>query len=317
MKAIVIDRYGGPDKLELRAVEPPRPGPGEVLVKVRAAGVNPVDWKIAAGQVRPFLPKRFPWIPGGDVAGEVVGLGAGVTRFQTGDTVFCLSDAAAGGGYAELVVAAEGALARKPESLSFEEAAALPIAGLTALQSLRDLGHLEPWGAVMVHGAAGGVGHLALQVAHAIGARTDATCGPANLEFVRALGADRVIDYTRDDFTHRGERYHVILDAVGKRSFHACRRVLEPSGVYVSTLPSVGLVFWSAFTRIPWSPRRPRARFILARPSGADLEVLAGYADAGKLRPHLDAVYPLERAQDAQERSRSGHARGKIVLRID
>ncbi|MGE3818513.1 MAG: NAD(P)-dependent alcohol dehydrogenase [Isosphaeraceae bacterium] len=317
MKAIVLDGYGGPNRLVLREIEPPCPSEGEVLLRVRAAGVNPVDWKIAAGDLRPFLPRRFPWIPGGDASGEVAQVGPGVTRFQEGDPVFCLNGAAGGGAYAELLVVSESVLAHKPPSLSFEEAAALPIAGLTALQALRDHGGLSPGGTVMIHGAAGGVGHLALQIAQALGASTGATCGPANLEFVRGLGADRVIDYTRDDFTRRGERYDVVFDAVGKRAYPACRRVLEPGGVYVSTLPSMSLFFWSMATRLPHPGARHRAAFVMVKGRSADLDDLAGLVEDGKLRPRLDAVYPLERAEYAQERSRSGHARGKIVLSVD
>lgn len=317
MKAIVFDGYGGSERLVLRELETPSPNENEVLVRVRAAGVNPVDWKIAIGQVRPFLPKTFPWVPGGDLSGEVERIGPGVTRFREGDPVFCLKSAAEGGGYAEFAVVPEHALARIPNSLSFEEAAAIPIAGLTALQALRDLGGLANRGSAMIHGSAGGVGHFALQIAQAMGARTGATCGPANLEFVRGLGADRVIDYTRDDFTRRGDRYDVVLDAVGKRSYRDCRRVLNFDGVFISTLPSISLQFWSMVTRLPLPGRRPRAHFILAKSRGEDLEYLGGLADAGKLRPHLDAVYPLERAGDAFLRSRSGHVRGKIVLRMD
>ena len=317
MRAAVVDGYGGTEVLQVREVAAPVAQPGEVLIRVRAAGVNPVDWKIRRGDIRPFLPRHFPFIPGGDVAGEVASVGEGVTRFGPGTPVFALCGAGGGGGYAEYVAVKDDLVARKPEAWSYEEAAAVPIAGLTALQALRDLGRLEGGQAVLVNGASGGVGHLAVPIARSLGARViAATCGPRNVDFVRSLGADPVIDYTRADFTRRSGTYDVILDAVATSSFGACRLVLSAAGTYISTLPSPSVLFWSAAQAVRFGPHQ-RARFILVKGNGRDLDHLARLADDGRLRPTLEHVFPLDQVREAHAASEGGHTRGKIVLKID
>ena len=219
MKAIVIEGYGGPDRLLLRERPDPKPGAGEILVKVHAAAVNPVDWKIRRGDLRMVLRVGFPYIPGGDVAGEVVEVGAGVTRFRPGDPIVAFVDLRKGGGYAELAIVKESAAALKAQSLSFTEAASLPIAAGTALQALRDSGGLRQGGTSLINGAAGGVGHFAVQIARALGAVPTAVCGSSNVDFVRSLGAETVIDYSQEDFTRRTEQYDVVFDAVAKSGF--------------------------------------------------------------------------------------------------
>ncbi|MBI1869287.1 MAG: NAD(P)-dependent alcohol dehydrogenase [Methylocystis sp.] len=317
MKAIVIDGYGGADRLQLREVPDPQPQADEVLVRVRAAGVNPADWKIREGQVRLFLRLRFPHVLGSDIAGEVAAIGAGVSQFKLGDAVVAFTDPRRGGGYAELAVAKEAAAALKPASLSFAEAASLPIAACTALQALRDLGKLSEGGGVLINGGAGGVGHFAIQIAKALGATTTAACGPANVAFVQSLGADVVIDYSKEDFTRRAERYDVIFDAAGKSSFAACRHLLTPGGTYVSTLPSLDLVLWGGVLWIVGMfGEAKHARPFIARPNGEDLAFLGRLADEGRLRPTVSRTYPLERAREAQGASRTGHTRGKIVLEV-
>jgi NADPH:quinone reductase-like Zn-dependent oxidoreductase len=320
MKAIVIDGYGASDRLLLREVETPRPAAGEVLIRVHAAGVNPIDWKIRRGLFRPVLWLRFPVILGCDVSGVVEAAGPGVTRFQPGDPVFGLLDPKrhGPGGYAEYAAAPESSLARKPELLSFEEAASLPVAALTALQSLRDLGRLRAGGSVLINGASGGVGTLAIPLARALGAlRIAGVCGPSNVELVRSLGADPVIDYRREDFTRRPETYDVVLDAVAMSSFGACRRLLTPRGVYVTTLPMPGAVAWGAILPIAGLlGYGKRAKIVLARGRAPDLEFLARQADLGHLRPIIDRVLPLEQAREAHDYSETERARGKIVLRV-
>jgi len=317
VKAVAIDGYGGPQRLRLRELSEPRPAAGEVLVRVRAAGINPVDWKICEGRLRFILRLRFPYVPGGDIAGEVVATGDAVTGFGPGEPVFGFTELKRGGGYAELAVARASALAAKPASLSFAEAAGLPIAACTALQALRDLGGLSKGGRLLVIGAAGGVGHFAVQLGKAFGARVGAVCAPANAAFVRALGADLAIDYTSEDFTARAERYDVILDAAAASSFTACRALLAPGGAYVTTLPSPGLFLWSAVQAVlvTFRPAK-RAKLVVVRQRAEDLTLLARLADQGRLRPALTRTYPLERAGEAQEASRSGHTRGKLVLEI-
>jgi NADPH:quinone reductase-like Zn-dependent oxidoreductase len=317
MKAIIIDGYGGPDRLQLRDQPDPRPSAGELLVRVRAAGVNPVDSKIRRGDLRLFLHIKFPYIPGGDVSGEVIATGPGVTKFKPGDEVVAFVDMVRGGGYAELAVVKESATALKSPALSFVEAASLPIAAVTALQSLRDLGGLRAGGSALIHGGAGGVGHFAVQIAKALGATAAATCGPSNVEFVQSLGADLVIDYTREQFPRRPERYDVILDAVAKSSFAACRHVLKPGGVYVTTLPSVNVLFWSAAqSAAGLFTQAKRARMVMCRTEGADLASLGELADQGRLKPAIARTFRLEQAADAQVVSEQGHTRGKFVLEV-
>jgi NADPH:quinone reductase-like Zn-dependent oxidoreductase len=318
MKAIVIDRYGTSDRLQLREVERPRPSAGEVLIRVHAAGVNPIDWKVRRGLLRPVLWLRFPIILGSDVAGVVEEVGPGVTRFRPGDPVFALlyPKRHGPGGYAEYAVAPDSAVARKPEALSFEEAASMPVAALTALQSLRDLGRLAAGGSALIDGASGGVGTFAVQLARALGAaRVAGVCGPSNVELVRGLGADTVIDYTREDFTRRPDRLDVILDAVAKSSFGACRRILGPRGTYVTTLPMPGVLFWGAL--LPVAGRLgygKRAKFVVAQARGSDLEFLGRLVDEGKLRPIIDRIFAFDQVKEAHDFSETGRARGKIVL---
>jgi len=317
MKAIVIDGYGGSDRLHARERPDPTPGAGEILVRVRAAGVNPVDWKIRRGDLRLFLRVRFPHVPGGDVAGEVVELGPGARRFKSGDAVVAFVDMARGGGYAELAVVKESAAALKPQSLSFTEAASLPIAACTALQGLRDVGGLRQGGSALINGGAGGVGHFAVQIAKALGATTAATCGPFNVAFVESLAADLVIDYSREDFTRRAEQYDVVFDAVAMSSFGACRHLLNPGGSYVTTLPGPSVFFWAAVqSAARMFGRSKQARFLMVRHEGADLAFLGELADAGRLRPSIGRTFPLERARDAHDASEQGHTRGKIVLEM-
>jgi NADPH:quinone reductase-like Zn-dependent oxidoreductase len=315
MKAIAIDGYGDAHKLQLREIPDPRPKAGEVLVRVRAAAVNPLDWKIRDGQLRRFLGIAFPYVPGCDIAGEVVASGATETSFEPGRAVVAFLDPRRGGGYAEYAVAKVTTMARKPEKLSFAEAASLPIAGCTALQALRDAGRLSKGGSALVIGGAGGVGHFAIQIAKALGAKVSATCGPSNIEFVRSLGADFVVDYRSEDFTTRPERYDVIFDTQGKSAFSACKHNLNPDGVYVTTLPSANLVFWSAVqSALALFSKTQRATLIMVRPSAKDLEFLGRLADDGALRPVVTETFPLADARAAHQLSQTGHARGKIVL---
>jgi NADPH:quinone reductase-like Zn-dependent oxidoreductase len=222
-----------------------------------------------------------------------------------------------GGGYAELAVVKESAAALKPRSLNFVEAASLPIAAGTALQGLRDAGQLRAGGSALINGAAGGVGHFAVQIAKALGATTTGTCGPSNVDFVKSLGADLVIDYSREDFTRRPERYDVVLDAVAFSSFSACRHLLNPGGAYVTTLPSPGVLVAGAARWVAGKfAATKQARFLMVRPQADDLAFLGRLADEQRLRPTIARTLPLERAREAQELSEQGHTRGKIVLEI-
>ncbi|HSN87341.1 MAG TPA: NAD(P)-dependent alcohol dehydrogenase, partial [Thermoanaerobaculia bacterium] len=266
MRAVVIDGYGGSDRLDVREVpDPGPPGTGQVLVRVRATSVNPVDWKIRRGSLRLVLPARVPLILGFDAAGEVVDIGPEVTRFQVGDPVFGAIDTRrTGGAYAELALAREDALTGLPASLSFEEAAALPVAGLTALQALRDKGELVAGERVAINGGSGGVGHLAIQIARALGADVTATASHRNQQFLRDLGAHQAIDYEEEDVTAEDDVWDVLFDAVGTLSY----RDVEPSlarggGIHVTTS---GAFLWAVITAVQGLlGQKKRSRLVMVR----------------------------------------------------
>jgi NADPH:quinone reductase-like Zn-dependent oxidoreductase len=323
MKAQWYDRYGQPSEvLGPKEVEVPQPAADEVLVAVHASSAQPLDWHLILGEpriMRAQLGLRRPrrHIPGGDISGTVEALGSGVSRFQIGDEVF---GEVPGGGFAEYAVAKEGHLAPKPANVSFEEAAAVPVAGLTALQGLRDWGGLESGDNVMIIGASGGVGTFAVQVAKTMGATVTAVCSTPNTETARSLGADRVIDYTTEDFAATGDRYDLIFDVAGNRGLRTIRRMLNPDGVYVvvgggkggwlDPLPRMLLI--KAFSVLGGR----RMTFGLERSTPEDLQLMADLLETGQVRSVIDRNYKLEEAAGAVEYVLQGHARGKVVITI-
>jgi len=289
MKAAVYTRYGAPDVIEIKELDKPAPKENEALIRVRAASVNPYDWHFMRGE--PYGVRlmagglRKPKDPrlGADVAGIVEAVGASVKQFQQSDEVFGMCK----GAFAEYACASEGSLARKPSNIRFEEAASVPIAGLTALQALRDKGQLKAGEKVLVNGAAGGVGTFGVQISKAFGAEVTGVCSTRNLEIVRAIGADHVIDYTKEDFTKGAQRYNLILDAVGNHSFGECRRVLHPGGILVGA--GGGSDNWmirpisqavSSMVLSWFVSQKPR--MILAKPNKEDLMALGELMATGK-----------------------------------
>lgn len=313
MKAVVITGYGGNEVVEVREMPPPVPGPDELLIRVRAASVNPLDWKIRSGVLRMLTGRSFPRIIGSECAGEVAGTGGSARRFQKGDRVIGFSGIRRLGAFAEFVCVKEESAFAMPENTGFERAAAIPIAGLTALQALRDLGRIATGLRVLINGASGGVGHFAVQIAKLFGAEVTAVCSGANSDFVKGLGADRVIDYRREDFAERGERYDLIFDAVSKSSFGSCRRVLSPRGIYVNTLPSVSVLLNRYLTG--FLPGK-KARTVMVRPNAADMDWMRARIEEGGIRIVIDRTYPLERIKDALAYGEAGRARGKVVLTV-
>ena len=313
MQAVVIDRYGGNEVVHVREMPPPQPGAGQVQIRVRAAGVNPVDWKIRQGQLRLLTGRRFPKILGRECAGEITAVGAGVQRFQSGEQVIACPGVRRLGAYAEYVCAGERNTFLKTAAVPFEQAATLPIAGCTALQALRDRGRLAADQQVLINGASGGVGTFAVQIARHFGATVTAVCRAANHPLVRDLGAHRVIDYTREDFTRGEHQYDLIFDAVAKSSFRACKPVLAPRGIYVVTLPSPGVFLNQYLTG--WFTRK-QARLIMVKAKAADLTWLQSRIEAGEIRAVIDRRHPLAQVREAFAYSESGQARGKIVLTV-
>ena len=320
MRAIVGNRYGSPDVLELREIDKPDPGDDEVLVRVRAASLNPADLYGVTGT--PYVGRIFSGLRkpksnsvGADIAGTVEAVGKNVTQFRPGDEVFGRSRA-----FAEYVCIGE-AVAPKPANLTFEEAAAVPVAAITALQGLRDKGQLQPGQQVLINGASGGVGTFAVQIAKALGAEVTGVCSTRNVDLVRSLGADHVIDYTKADFTRSDRRYDLLLDVAGSRSWRACRRVLNPQATLVIVgAPKgsrlLGPLGHIARVRLAALGSSRTAVFFIAKLTRADLEVLRELLEAGKVTPVVDKRYELSETADAFRYLGEGHARGKIVVTL-
>lgn len=319
MKALVYTRYGPPDVLELKEVAKPVPRDGEVLVKVEAASVNAYDWhfltadifliRVSGGGF--FKPKNTRL--GRDIAGRVEAVGCHTTMFKPGDEVYGCGN----GGFAEYAVASEKALAPKPVNLSFEEAAAVPIAAVTALQGLRDIGRVQQGQKVLINGASGGVGTFAVQIAKILGAEVTAVCSTAKLDLVRSLGADHVVDYTRQDFTKSGQRYDLIFAVNGYHRLSAYKRALTPTGTYVMAGGSPAQIFQGMLL----GPRTSKAggkqmKAVSARIKQEDLLFLKGLLEAGKIVPVIDRRYLFHEAPEALRYLGAGHARGKVVINM-
>lgn len=325
MRAIVQDAFGGPEVLELREVPVPVPGDDEVLVRVRASSVNAADWHLMRG--KPYFMRLMGFglrrprfrARGADVAGVVEAVGPKVTTLRVGDEVYG-QGALRAGTFAELAVVKETSLAAKPASATFEEAGAVPLAGLTALQGVRDSGGVKAGQRILINGASGGVGTFAVQIARALGAEVTAVCSTRNVELVHELGADRVVDYTREDFTRTGEQYDVVFDLVANRSLRDLRRALTPRGTLVlsgggggKVLGPLPLIVRGALTNLVV---RQRVTNLGTAVNTADLAYLAGLIDEGAVRPVVERVYPLAETAAAIRHLEEEHARGKIVVAV-
>jgi len=313
MKAVIHDRFGTPEVLEVRDIPQPVAGPGEVLVRVRAAAINPKDALVRGGKFRRMSGSEFPKLTGLDHAGTIAALGPGVSGFTVGEAVFGMLNGWSGGTCAEYVVAKVGEFAAKPARLDFAEAAAVPLAALTALQALRDLGRVGPGSRVCIHGASGGVGLFAVQIAKALGAHVTALCGAAAAELVRSLGADAVLDYRAQPPASLTQSFDCFFDVFGNQSFAGIRRQLAPRGIYISTVPSRRNILDHLRTRF-WPGRR--ARLVVVKSKRADLETLAGWTGAGRLRAVIAARFPLAEIRRAHEQIQTKRTHGKIVIDV-
>ena len=315
MKAIVQDAYGPPEVLKVADVDRPEAGAGEILVRVRAVSVNPLDWHFMRGS--PFLLRMSAGMQkpkartrGVDAAGVVEEVGTDVNRLRPGDEVFGWCD----GALAEYAKAPEENFVVKPARLSFELAAAAPVAAVTALQALRDIGNLKAGQKVLVNGAAGGVGSFAVQIARAFGAHVTGVCSTRNVEMVESLGADHVIDYTGDDFTNEPERYDLILDNAGNHTLSELRRVLTPEGTLIlNSGASIGMLILGRAVA-PFV--RQRIRAFLAKITLPDLRLVSELLESGKVTPVIDRAFPLSQVSDAMRLLETGHARGKVVVTV-
>ena len=316
MKAIVYHEHGSSDVLKCEEIEKPVPRDDEVLIKVRAASVNPLDWRFMRGEpalFRIFL--RKPGRPGIDVAGEIEAVGANVTEFKPGDEVF----GACRGAFAEYGCVAPSKLALKPSNVTFEQAASVNVAGLTALQGLRDHGKIGPGSKVLINGAAGGVGTFAVQIGKTFGAHVTGVCSTRNLDLVRSIGADEVIDYTQHNYTTDNQRYDLIFDCIGNHSFSECRRVLSPAGRLIGIgaphgAPLIGLMAQKIGELLVSVFISQKAVMFIAKSSQDDLTLLGELIATGKIKPVIGGRYSLSDAADAVRLVEEGHARGKIII---
>jgi NADPH:quinone reductase-like Zn-dependent oxidoreductase len=324
MKAIVSPKYGSPDVLQFKEVAIPAPKDDEVLIKVHAASVNAYDWHcltadfalirlMGGGLLKPKNPR-----PGEDVAGMVEAVGRNVQRFKPGDEVFGDLCECGSGGFAEYVCGRENALVLKPANMTFQQAAAVPMAAVTALHGLRDVGHIQPGQKVLINGASGGVGTFAVQIAKSFGAEVTAVCSTRNLEQARNLGADYVIDYTQDDFTCSGQRYDLIFAANGYHPLSAYKRALNPTGTYVVAGGSLAQIM-QAMILGRWMSRTGGKKMaaLTSRPKQRDLDFIKRLLENGKVIPVIDRCYPLSDVAEALRYLGEGHAKGKIIITME
>ncbi len=318
MKAILFTKYGSPDVLQFTDVEKPIPGDDEVLVKVHAASANPADWHIMRGA--PFLARLVNGLfkpkhsrLGADVAGRVEATGKNVTQFHAGDEVFGELSLNIMGSFAEYVCANEDTFALKPVNMTFEQAAAVPLAAFTALQGLRDKGQIQAGQKVLINGASGGVGTFAVQIAKSYGAEVTGVCSTRNLELVRSIGADHVIDYTKEDFTNNGQRYDLIFDAIGNRSVSDLKRALTPNGIgSIAGFTSLPLLFSAMFFG-----GKQVGLMETASANKKDLLFIKELLESGKIVPVIDRAYPLSETPEAIRYLETSRARGKVVITVE
>jgi NADPH:quinone reductase-like Zn-dependent oxidoreductase len=325
MKAIVYSKYGSPDVLELKDVEKPVPKKNQVLIKVHAASVNPAELHLLRAD--PFVTRFYSGllkpkhtILGADISGKVEAVGRNIKQFHIGDEVFGDLSHCGWGGFAQYVCAREDALGLKPANLSFEEAATVPLAALAALQGLRNKGKIQPGQKVLINGASGGVGTFAVQIAKSFGTEVTGVCSTKNLDLVRSIGADHVIDYTQVDFCRNGQHYDLIFDAVGNRSFSDCMRALSPNGICaVAGFTTFSHLLW-VMVLGPWVSIRGSKKMGLmgtAKPNNKDLAFIKELIETGKVKPVIDRRYPLSEVAGAFRYLEKKHAHGKVVITVE
>ncbi len=313
MKAAAIKKYGGPEVFEITEVEKPVPKKNEVLIRVYASSVNPVDYKLRKGNWRFLLRGRFPLVLGYDAAGEVVKTGDNVKKFKPGDRVYCRLGRMFGGAYAVYAASAENTFSVIPGKLNYNEAAALPLAGVSALQALRDKGQISKEKKILINGASGGVGHYAVQLARILGGEVTAVASARHEAMMSELKPDDWIDYTKVDFLNLNEKYDIIFDVIGNKSFLQCKNTLNPGGIYITSLPRPKILYHKLLALFSGK----KVKGFLMKSRASDLDYLSGLVEAGELKIWIDKTYPLEKISEAHKHSESGRAEGKIVIEIE
>lgn len=313
MRAVYIQRYGGAEELVYGELADPVPGKNDVLIRIAAAAVNPVDWKVREGRLKIITGKRFPMIMGVELSGRVVSVGADVKELQPGDRVFAgLSHR--GGAYAEFVRVDREKVSKIPDELSFAEASTLAVAGVTPLQAFTLHYHLQPGDEVLINGGSGGLGTYAIQIAKVLGARVTAVCSERNIELVKSLGAEEVIDYNLEDFRERKNSFDIVIDAASNASFSETRHCLKRGGVLIKLNLSIGSLFIGLWSRLFLSKKM---KVILLKNRPADIQWMIDHITTGKIRVVVDRTYMLDEAEKAHKYSKTGRARGKIVLLVN
>ncbi len=312
MKAVFYNRYGSPKVLEIGELEQPKINEDEVLVQAYASSVNPVDWKIRKGDMKIFTGKKFPKGVGADIAGKISALGKNVTEFKIGDEVYGKLGGFKGSAYAEYVVSKPEDLALKPTNLDYNESASVPLAALTAYQALVNHGELTKGSRVLINGCSGGVGHFAVQIAKAMGADVTGVCSTKNVKLSKELGADKVIDYTKENVTVNKEKYDIFFDAVANQSYGKIKPILNKNGRYITTLPSVGVILNSVTGLLS----SKKAKMINTKSNPQDLQQITNWIEDGKVKPVIDKVYSLEDIREAHRHSETGRVVGKLVISI-
>ncbi|MEM7183416.1 MAG: NAD(P)-dependent alcohol dehydrogenase [Spirochaetota bacterium] len=312
MQAVQIKRYGTKDTLEITEVDKPIAKANQVLIEIHSSSVNPIDWKLRNGSMKFLIPLSFPVVLGFDLSGVVVEVGKDVQKFKPGDAVYSRSNTKSGGTYAEYIALDESVVCHKPSNMPHEEAAAVPLAALTALQGMRDKGNLQSGQKVLINGASGGVGIYAIQIACAMGAEVVGVCSAANADLVKSLGASRIIDYKTENPIAEGIQYDQIFDAVASLDFSKAKKAMKPGATLITTVPNFSVI-WGMLTNFFSSQK---AEFIMVSSNGSDLQYLKGLAEEGKLKSIIDSTFSLTQIKDAHERSESGRVKGKVVVKV-
>lgn len=314
MRSVIINKYGGPEVLTIVETEIPELPEDKVLIKVKASSVNPIDYKIRKGDLKIITGKKFPKSIGSDFSGVIEKTGDRVEGYEVGDEVYGFLSAMKGGALADYLIADPVAISLKPVKFTFEESASIPLAALTALQSLNYLGNMREGSKVLITGASGGVGSFGIQIAKAMGAQVTGVCSRKNSDLCLKLGADNVYDYLTEDLNRSGDTFDIIFDAAAKMPFSECKKMVNSGGIYITTVPGPAVMLRRILNIFPFMKK---VKSILVKPSGIDLTILTGFAMTGEFHPVVEHVFELDKIIDAHKLAESGKFRGKIVVKIN